>query len=127
MVAPGIAAHAAVTNPVLKHKRDLTTAGLAAELEDICVWSNPQGGLFIWLRMPDDVDRPKLWELAQANGVAYLPGTAFHYQNRNKPFLRLAFGHLAEEQIINGIPVLARCIREARTSNEHRSFNTLFD
>ncbi len=123
----GIAEHAAVTNPVLKLKRDLTTAGLAAELEDICVWSNPQGGLFVWLRMPDDVDRPKLWGLAQENGVAYLPGTAFHYQNRNKPFLRLAFGHLTEAQIQDGIPVLARCIREARTSNEPRTFDTLFD
>ena len=45
--------------PVLKHKRDLTTGGLAAELDDICVLSNPAGGLFIWLRMPDDVDRKK--------------------------------------------------------------------
>jgi 2-aminoadipate transaminase len=123
----GIAEHAAVTNPVLRIKRDLTTAGLAAELEDICAWSNPQGGLFVWVRMPDDVDRPKLSQLAAEHGVAFLPGVAFHYQNRNKPFLRLAFGHLREDQIIEGIPVLARCIREARTSNEPRSFQTLFD
>ncbi len=123
----GIEAHAAVTNPVLKRKRDLTTAGLAAELDDSCVWSNPQGGLFIWVRLPDDVDRPKLFELAQGNGVAFLPGVAFHYANRNKPYLRLAFGHLTEEQIQAGIPVLARCIREARTSNAPRDFETLFD
>ena len=123
----GIDAHAAVTNPVLKLKRDLTTAGLAAELDDICVWSNPQGGLFIWVRLPDDVDRPKLFELAQHNGLAFLPGVAFHYANRNKPYLRLAFGHLTEEQIQAGIPVLARCIREARTSNAPRDFETLFD
>ena len=123
----GIAAHAAVTNPVLKAKRDLTTAGLAAELDDLCVWSNPQGGLFVWLRLPEDVDRPKLFSLAQENGVAYLPGVAFHYANRNKPFLRLAFGHLTPEQIQAGIPVLARCIREARTSNASREFETLFD
>jgi len=123
----GIAAHAAVTNPVLKIKRDLTTSGLAAELDDICVWSNPQGGLFIWVRVPDDVDRPKLFELAQQRGVAFLPGVAFHYANRNKPYLRLAFGHLTEAQIQDGIPVLARCIREARTSNAPREFETLFD
>ena len=123
----GIEAHAAVTNPVLKLKRDLTTAGLAAELDDICVWSNPQGGLFIWVRLPEDVDRPKLFELAQHSGLAFLPGVAFHYANRNKPYLRLAFGHLTEEQIQAGIPVLARCIREARTSNAPRDFETLFD
>ena len=123
----GIEAHADVTNPVLKKKRDLTTAGLAAELDDVCVWSNPVGGLFIWVRMPEDTDRKKLYELAHENGFNFLPGTAFHYQNRNQPYLRLAFGHLTEEQIVDGIPVLARCLREARTSNEPRTFSTLFD
>lgn len=123
----GIEAHANFTNPVLKKKRDLTVDGLANELSDICAWSNPVGGLFIWVRLPDDVDRPKLYGLAHENGVNYLPGTAFHYANRNKPYLRLAFGHLTEEQIQAGIPVLAQCIRQARTSNEARGFETLFD
>lgn len=123
----GIEAHAAVTNPVLKIKRDLTTGGLANEVADICTWSNPAGGLFIWVRVPDDVDRKKLYAMAQENGVNYLPGTSFHYQNRNKPYLRLAFGHLSEQQIEDGIPILARCIRESRTSNEARTFETLFD
>lgn len=123
----GIAEHASVTNPVLKIKRDLTTGGLAEELSDICTWSNPAGGLFVWVRMPDDVDRKKLYASAQENGVNYLPGTAFHYQNRNMPYLRLAFGHLTEQQIQDGIPILARCIREARTSNEARGFESLFD
>ena len=123
----GIEAHAAVTNPVLKGKRDLTTAGLKAELDDLCVWSNPVGGLFIWVRMPDDVDRKALWKSTQAAGLNYLPGTSFHYQNRNKPYLRLAFGHLTDQEIQDGIPILARCLREARTSNEPRNFETLFD
>ncbi|MEM9622217.1 MAG: PLP-dependent aminotransferase family protein [Pseudomonadota bacterium] len=123
----GIAEHAATTNPVLQRKRDLTVDGLANEVADICAWSKPAGGLFIWVRVPDDVDRPKLYELAHANGVNYLPGVSFHYANRNRPYLRLAFGHLTESQIEAGIPILARCIREARTSNEARNFTTLFD
>ena len=123
----GIADHANYTNPVLKKKRDLTTTGLANELNDICTWSNPAGGLFIWVRLPDDVDRKQLYETANKNGVNYLPGTAFHYANRNKPYLRLAFGHLTESQIEDGIPMLARCIRECRTSNEARNFEGLFD
>ena len=123
----GIAGHAAYANPVLQKKRDLTVEGLAHELSDICAWSNPVGGLFVWVRVPDDVDRPKLYKLANENGVNYLPGVAFHYANRNKPYLRLAFGHLTEEQIQTGVPILARCIREARTSNEARGFETLFD
>jgi DNA-binding transcriptional MocR family regulator len=56
----------------------------------------------------------------------YLPGISFHYQNAKVPYLRLAFGHLTREQIEQGIPVLAQCIREARKSNEPRDFDSLF-
>jgi len=42
------------------------------------------------------------------------------------PYLRLAFGHLTHEQIEKGIPVLAKCLRESRTSNEARQFDNLF-
>ncbi|NOX49664.1 MAG: hypothetical protein GXP16_03905, partial [Gammaproteobacteria bacterium] len=80
-----------------------------------------------WVRLPDDVDQPKLNKLAGENGFKFLPGIAFHYQNKDVPYIRLAFGHLTESQIEQGIPVLARCIREARTSNERRSFDRLFD
>ena len=122
----GIEAHAEVSNALLKEKRDLTTSLLAEHLEDVCVWSNPVGGLFIWVRMPDDVDRKKLWEDTQAAGVNYLPGASFHFQTRNKPYLRLAFGHLTKDQISEGLPILARCLKAARGSNEARQFDNLF-
>ena len=122
----GIWDHANYTNPVLKNKRDLTLQGLNNELSDICVWSHPVGGLFVWVRLPDDVDRKKLSEIAAQKGVHYLPGIAFHYENKNVPYIRLAFGHLEDSIIEEGIPVMAQCIRESRTSNESRNFDSLF-
>lgn len=122
----GIAGHAAIANPVLKDKRDLTVAMLREHLDDVCVWSNPVGGLFIWVRFPDDVDRGKLWKTAQAAGVNYIPGASFHYRAANAPYLRLAFGHLTREQIAAGVTILARLLKEARGSNERRTFDNLF-
>ena len=122
----GIADHAAVTTPPLRRKRDLTCRKLEESAADLCVWSKPVGGLFIWVRLPDDVDRGRLGKLAHSRGLAYLPGAAFHYQGADAPYLRLAFGHLTETQIDEGVPILARCIREARTSNEAIGFNSLF-
>jgi 2-aminoadipate transaminase len=122
----GIWPHTSMGNDALKVKRDLTLAGLEAELADLCVWSRPVGGLFIWVRIPDDVNGRKLLELANERGFHFLPGIAFHFENDKVPYLRLAFGHLTAEQIENGIPILARCIRETRTSNEPRSFDSLF-
>ena len=122
----GIAAHAKVANPVLKEKRDLTLQGLEEELGDICVWSVPVGGLFIWVRLPEDVDRQKLMAMSREQGVAYLPGQSFHYQRQDVPYLRLAFGHLTLDQISAGLPILARCIKTCRGSNEGRTFDSLF-
>ena len=122
----GIADHAAVTTPPLRRKRDLTCRKLEESAADLCVWSKPVGGLFIWVRLPDDVDRARLGKLAHSRGLAYLPGAAFHYRGADAPYLRLAFGHLTETQIDEGVPILARCIREARTSNEAIGFDSLF-
>ncbi|MFP6816960.1 MAG: PLP-dependent aminotransferase family protein [Pseudomonadales bacterium] len=122
----GIWDHASYANDVLRVKRDLLLDKLAEELDDICAWSKPVGGLFVWVRIPDDVDRKKLYQLAQNRGFNYLPGVAFHVETKNVPYLRLAFGHLTLEQIAEGLPVLARCIRETRTSNESRDFDSLF-
>ncbi len=122
----GIWDHTNFGNEALKVKRDLTLSMLEAELSDQCVWSHPVGGLFVWVRVPDDINGKALLETAVARGFMYLPGISFHYQNAKVPYLRLAFGHLSREQIEQGIPILAQCIREARTSNEPREFDSLF-
>ncbi|MEZ5559818.1 MAG: PLP-dependent aminotransferase family protein [Pseudomonadales bacterium] len=122
----GIWAHARHTNAALKIKRDLLLQRLEEELNDICVWSRPAGGLFVWVRLPDDVDRKRLWQVCESRGVYYLPGSAFHVAAADVPYLRLAFGHLSLQDIDEGVGELARCIREARSSNEARSFERLF-
>ncbi len=122
----GIWAHAAVTNGALRIKRDALLSGLESELSDLCCWSVPSGGLFVWVRFPDDVDRKKLLQLSHARGVTYLPGSAFHFQGADVPYLRLAFGHLSREQIEAGIGELPRCIRASRTSNAAPELDGLF-
>ncbi|MBK80920.1 MAG: hypothetical protein CMQ43_08400 [Gammaproteobacteria bacterium] len=124
--ADGIEAHAATVNPALRIKRDHLLATLAEELDDVCVWSRPPGGLFVWVRLPGDTDRRKLWDLAQADGVHYLPGSAFHVAAADVPYLRLAFGHLDLDTIGEGVRRLAGCIRRSRTSNAPRQFDDLF-
>lgn len=79
-----------------------------------------------WLRFPDDVDQDKLARTAAERNFRYASGTNFHIHGKSNPYLRLAFGHVPDEDIRAGIPVLARCIREARTSNEAPQFEGLF-
>jgi DNA-binding transcriptional MocR family regulator len=79
------------------------------------------------VRLPEDVDTKALRPMALEQGLNYLPGQSFHYQRAHVPYLRLAFGHLTMEQISEGLPVLARCIKSCRGSNEARDFDTLFN
>ncbi len=110
--------HCDEQNVAFKHKRDLLTAALEAHVAESCRWSAPAGGLFLWLRLPDDTDRDKLQSLTDQRGFRYARGQAFQVSNEDVPYLRLAFGHLPDAVIEPGIEVLASCIREARTSNE---------
>ena len=123
----GIWEHCDVANPVLKHKRNLVCELLNDTLADFCVWSVPVGGLFIWVRLPEDIDMDKLRQVAAANNFYFAAGKDFHVDSKQVPYLRLAFGHVPDDLIKKGIPVLARSISAARTSNSARDFETLFD
>jgi len=107
--------HCERMNASLKEKRDAVFAGLENSVGDICTWSRPAGGLFVWVGLPDDVDRQKLAALANERGLRFAPGSAFHIHGEDVPFLRLAFGYIGLDDIHRGLPVLGECIREART------------
>ena len=114
-------------NDALKVKKNLVVEGLAASGDDVCVSSNPSGGLFVWVRFDDDVDQQKLARLTAERQLYYAPGANFHIHDEAVPYLRLAFGHVPDDDIAAGMPILAQCLREARTSNEPRGFHGLFD
>ena len=79
------------------------------------------------MRYPDDIDQDKLLRLAAERNFRYAPGANFHIHGDPVPYLRLAFGHVPDDVIRDGMPVLAQCLREARRSNEPPSFIGLFD
>ena len=114
-------------NEALKIKKNLVVTGLENELNDICAWSNPAGGLFVWVRLPEDTDMDKLQKIAASRNVFFAPGENFHIHGKQSSYLRLAFGHVPDQDIRDGIPQLATCIKEARTSNAKKTFSSLFD
>jgi 2-aminoadipate transaminase len=76
-------------------------------------WTHPDGGLFLWIKLPHEVDRVQLQELAIARGITYATGQSFHSLNQDVPYLRLAFGWIPKEDIAEGVRLLAECIHEA--------------
>ncbi|MEW6752721.1 MAG: PLP-dependent aminotransferase family protein [Candidatus Latescibacterota bacterium] len=109
--ASGVWTHAERANALLRRKRDAVLGGLQECALDLCTWSRPPGGLFIWVGFPPQVDGQRLWQVAQEEGVTYARGSAFHARALDIPYLRLAFGYPSLEEIGAGIPRLAACIR----------------
>jgi 2-aminoadipate transaminase len=96
---------------VYRAKRDAMLEGLETHLVGVATWSRPQGGLFIWVRLPEGCDTTQLLEAAQTAGVTYLPGTNFSPEGKGSNYLRLSFAYLSPEKIREGIEVLARVLK----------------
>ena len=106
--------HCQMTNALLKEKRDATMDALQRNLGDICSWTHPVGGLFIWVKFPDDVDQSALDTLLAERQFIHSPGRILHVEGKDIPYLRLSFGAVPIDDIPEGIAVLGDCIRTVR-------------
>lgn len=75
-------------------------------------WSRPEGGLFLWIKLPKRMSANELFPKAVENKVAYVVGSAFHCNGKGQNTMRLNFLYPSEEQIEEGIKRLAKMIRE---------------
>ena len=99
---------------IYRRKRDTMLAGLDAGLGSTAVWSHPEGGFFIWLRLPDGTDQERLGALAAERQVSYVPGTSFFPDRSGAEFIRLAYSYATVEAIAEGTGKLCEAIRLAR-------------
>ena len=106
--------HVNQINQIVKEKRDLMLDLLGQHPNAFEWFSRPKGGLFIWVKLPEATDTVKCEELAEARGIDYATGKAFHVHNEDVSYLRLAFGYASLKEIEEGIPKLAACVLEAQ-------------
>ena len=74
-------------------------------------WNRPDGGMFLWVRLPEGMNAVELLPKAVDAGVAFVPGAAFYADNADPRTLRLSFVTASVEQIHTGIAALAAAIR----------------
>jgi 2-aminoadipate transaminase len=66
-------------------------------------WTRPEGGLFLWVELPERINAEKLFAEALAEGVAFVPGTSFFACEPRLNFMRLNFSNQTPEMIEQGI------------------------
>ena len=99
-------------NAALLPKRDVLLAALAEQLGGVCTWRKPAGAMFLWVGLPEEVDREALFAVSEQRGLDYGYGAAYHAGGEDVPFLRLAYACPSVDGIREGVELLAKCLRE---------------
>jgi 2-aminoadipate transaminase len=113
-----------------RRKREVMLDTLQREMPPGVTWTRPEGGLFLWVRVPDGIDTGAMLKTAvQEEGVAYVPGQQFHCDGSGRNTMRLNFSYPSEDEIRQGITRLARMVRrEIETVHAiHRRGTTVSD
>ena len=94
-----------------KGKRDLLLSLLQEHMQQGVKWTHPEGGLFLFLTMPEGFEAVKFYDRALDAGVAYVAGEFFHPDGSGKNTMRLNFSFMTEEKIRAGIKLLADLLK----------------
>jgi 2-aminoadipate transaminase len=106
--------HVPTIRSLYKSQRDAMLAALTREMQGLGLeWNAPDGGMFLWARLPQGMDAVELLPTAVAKGIAFVPGAPFYAQHPDPRSLRLSFVTATVEQIDTGIAALAQAIRES--------------
>ncbi len=95
-------------------RRDTMIEALKANFNDGTTWTEPEGGLFLWVKLPDGKSANDLLMTALENKVAYVPGMYFFSEKPDDTALRINFCNATEENIKEGVRRLAKVFGEAK-------------
>ncbi|KTQ97282.1 GntR family transcriptional regulator [Aureimonas ureilytica] len=95
-------------------RRDALLEALEQHMPEGVRWTKPDGGMFVWVTLPEGMDAVELLARSVAEArVAFVPGSAFHADGGGRNTLRLSFTLADERAVTQGIPRLADLIRRS--------------
>jgi 2-aminoadipate transaminase len=112
--APHFATHVPALRKGLRRKAETLMETLNEQFGTAAEFEDPKGGIFLWVKLPDNVDTMKLYQAALKQGVAINPGNEWSTDKQHSGSrLRICFASPTHEQIREGVAVLAEvCRRE---------------
>ena len=109
----GLENHLEQIRPIYREKRNAMIAALERYMpEDAGItWTEPEGGLFVWMTMPEGIDTTDMLQDAIDHKIAYVPGTSSYVDGGGRNTIRLAFSLGTLETIDEGIRRLAEVVK----------------
>ncbi|WP_405586999.1 PLP-dependent aminotransferase family protein [Streptomyces sp. NBC_01092] len=103
--------HVARVRDVYRERRDAMLAGLPGALPEGSAWNRPEGGMFLWARLPQSYDTTALLPQVVRHDVAYVPGAPFYAGEPDRSTLRLCFVTQTPREIGEGLRRLGEGLR----------------
>ena len=88
-------------------KRDAMLAALGEHFPPDCTWSKPNGGMMVWVQLPEGADTWAALDKAVEADVKYNPGAVFRAARDRGNYLRLTYSHNSVQEIHAGVAILA--------------------
>lgn len=104
-------AHIEKVKPVYRQRRDVMVEALHSTMPEGVRWTEPEGGFFIWLTLPDELAAVDVVKWGKEAGVWFPPGDLFFAGPPPGQHLRMAFSYVRPENIKQGIERLAQVIK----------------
>jgi 2-aminoadipate transaminase len=109
--------HVALLRDVYRRKRDALVRGIERGFSDAPAlkptYRLPDGGFFLWLRLPAGIDGQRVAQEAGDRGVAYVPGPMFFADGSGSEYIRLAWSMLSEEDLEEAGGLLSQAVKAA--------------
>ncbi|HCC47607.1 MAG TPA: aminotransferase [Elusimicrobia bacterium] len=104
--------HIEVIKKDYRVKKNAMIGALEKYMPEGVTWTNPEGGLFLWVRLPEQMSADDMFQDALKENVAYVIGSAFHSDGSGKNTMRLNFSFASPEKIDEGIKRLAAAVKK---------------
>ena len=105
--------HVDEVSTILEHRRDAMIDAIREDMGATVTTSRPDGGLYLWVGLPQGTDLVPGLDLARKEGVSVLPGSNFSPSGEGRNYMRLCFGYETPEKIREGIDVLTTALVES--------------
>ncbi|MEY3093984.1 MAG: hypothetical protein RLZZ317_487 [Actinomycetota bacterium] len=95
-----------------KVRRDAMLESLDSYFPKSAAWTKPQGGFYVWVTLPNEIDTKAMMPRAIVAKVAYVPGTAFYADGFGSWSMRLSYCHPTPERIREGVKALGHVVEQ---------------
>ncbi len=93
---------------IYKRRKDTMAAAIRKYFPETIAWTEPQGGFYIWLKLPPQINVIEVLKSSIEKGAVFVMGRTFDPEGKDNSHLRLAYSHTPEEKIEKGYRFLGK-------------------